>query len=83
MSVLVRATPHVSRCTAASSGRPAAATSAWTASKDRAAAPQLPPAGNPITIMSPTPIAPESRTEISMGTRAHADQPSTTSARRT
>ena len=37
------------------------------------------PSGNPITIMSPTPVAnPESRTEISMGTRAHADQPSTT-----
>ena len=30
------------------------------------------PSGNPITIMSPTPVAtPESRTEISMGTRAH------------
>ena len=54
MSDLVRATPHVNRCTATSSPQPAAATPAWTASKDRAAAPQLPPSGNPITIMSPT-----------------------------
>jgi RNA polymerase sigma-70 factor, ECF subfamily len=44
----------INPCTAASSPQPAAATSARTASKDRAAAPQPPPSGNPITIMSPT-----------------------------
>jgi len=71
------------RPTSADATRPAPrtllpATSAWTASKDRAAAPQLPPAGNPITIMSPTPGSqPESRTEISMGTRARNRQPTT------
>jgi hypothetical protein len=30
-----------------------------------------PPSGNPITIMSPTPPHDGSRTEISMGARAH------------
>ena len=76
MNHLVRATPHVSRCTAASSPHPAAATSAWTASKDRAAAPQSSPSGNPHHHhVADTGSQPESRTEISMGTRAHADHP--------
>ena len=39
---VVRARPPSRRCTAASSRHSAAATPAWTASKDRAAAPQLP-----------------------------------------
>ena len=48
--------PHVSRCTAASSRQTAAATPAWTARKDRAAAPHFPKRErHPITIMSPAP----------------------------
>ena len=47
-------TPHISRCTAAGSRQPAAATPAWTARKDRAAAPHFPQREqHPITIMSP------------------------------
>ena len=39
------------------------------------------PSGNPITIMSPTPGSqPESRTEISMGTRAHTNADSASTA---
>lgn len=72
MRTLVRATPHVTDAPRPAPRMLLPATSAWTASKDRAAAPQLPPAGNLITIMSPTTGSqPESRTEISMGTRAH------------
>jgi hypothetical protein len=54
MNITVRATPHLNRCTATSSRQPAAATPAWTACKDRAAAPHLPQREqHPITIMSP------------------------------
>jgi hypothetical protein len=54
MNITVRATLHLNRCTAASSRQPAAATSAWTACKDRAAAPHFPQRDHhPITIMSP------------------------------
>ena len=54
MTFTVRATLHLNRCTAASSPHPAAATSAWTACKDRAAAPHFPQREqHPITIMSP------------------------------
>jgi hypothetical protein len=79
MSSLVRAKPHVSRCTAASSPHPAAATSAWTASKDRAAATQTSPQREPHHHHVADPGSqPESRTEISMGTRAHTPTTPTT-----
>ena len=42
MNITVRATLHLNRCTAASSRQTAAATPAWTARKDRAAAPHFP-----------------------------------------
>ena len=64
--------PRISRCTAASSPHAAAATSAWTASKDRAAATRFPPREtHPITIMSPARRTARPWTEISMGARAH------------
>ena len=73
-SPVVCATPHVSRCTAASSRQAAAATSAWTARKDRAAAPHS-PSGNHTP--SPSCRRPTTRqgswTKISMGARAHTN----------
>ena len=66
--------PHISRCTATSSRQTAAATPAWTARKDRAAAPHFPQReSHPITIMSPARSQPGSWTKISMGARAHTN----------
>jgi len=74
MTFTVRATPHLNRCTAASSRRPAAATFAWTACKDRATAPHFPQRDHhPITIMSPAHRTSGSWTKISMGARAHTN----------
>ena len=78
----MRATPERHRCTAAGSRHAAAATFAWTASKDRAAA-TLSSSGNntPSTIMSPAGKAnPRSWTEISLGARAHTPTNSASTA---
>ena len=56
MTFPVRAGPHSPRCAAAGSRSPAAATPAWTARKDRAAA-TLPPAGS-IAVGTPLPTPP-------------------------
>ena len=62
-----------SRCTAASSRHSAAATPAWTASKDRAAALPFPHAGTPSPSCRRPAANPRSWTEISMGARAHTN----------
>jgi transposase len=60
--LIVAPAPHLSRCTAASSRQIAAATPAWTARKDRAAAPHFPQREPPpITIMSPAHQPPRDR----------------------
>jgi hypothetical protein len=72
---------QVSRCTAARSRQLAAATLAWTASKDRAAAPHFPQREpHPITIMSPARHTEGSWTKISMGARAHTPRNSASTA---
>ncbi len=64
--------PERHRCTAAGSLHAAAATHAWTASKDRAAATLHPARTTPHQPSCRRPGAnPRSRTEISLGARAH------------
>jgi transposase len=58
----VRATPERQRCTAAGSRHAAAATFAWTASKDRAAA-TLHPAGSTIAVGTPVARRPPHRSQ--------------------
>ena len=68
--VSARPGPYLSRCTAAGSRHCAAATSRVDGLQ-RMSGRMLFPQRDPITIMSPTRNQPGSRTEISMGTRAH------------
>ena len=73
--------PQSRRCTAAGSRHIAAATSAWTASKDRAAAPPFPRGKLTPSPSCRRPAARHrSRTEISMGARAHTSTASASTA---
>jgi hypothetical protein len=73
--------PERHRCTAASSRHSAAATFAWTASKDRAAATPHPAGTTPHQPSCRRPRAnPRSWTEISLGARAHTTNSAATGA---
>jgi hypothetical protein len=76
MSFPVRAEPYLTQIAAAGSRRLAAATTKWTALKDRAAANASPSGITPSNIMSPAPEPTRgSRTEVSLGARAHNTHP--------
>jgi hypothetical protein len=71
MSFLVRAKPFVTPMRRGRLHHAPAATPAWTALIDRAAATPAPSGITPSTITSPARIQPGPRTEIRLGARAH------------